>query len=328
MPVDTTKLNGKQIKDGTINLIGLYSSLGLGLGDDGKALVYTHLPTPTINYQSIKFTKISGVPGVLTPGLALIVNPAGDGVVTSQIVTSVNGGSGAITLNNADQIAEGVTNKYFNGKTTDQLTEGATNKYFNGKTTSDLTEGTNLYWTNGRFDTRFGTAFSAKNIQDLNNVDITGITDGDILKYNLALTKFDKLTLNSVNVPLNPPINDGLANQTNVQGALLKLFSINLTSEYTLLNSETAVHDDVGIFVIQDGDFPADSFIATIDDSNQLTNITSLIAGSIFNFTNTPANAKVNVFSFDNDPGVPVVWRIKIDNQTANSKTILVRKLL
>lgn len=38
--------------------------------------------------------------------------------------------------------------------TTDDLTEGSTNKYFNGKTTDDLSEGsTNIYFNNGTLDT-------------------------------------------------------------------------------------------------------------------------------------------------------------------------------
>ena len=99
-------------------------------------------------------------------------------------VISVNGQSGAVDLT-ADNIDEGTTNKYFNGKysddlpegstnlyfatgfaaattdglaegttnkyapaTTDGLTEGTTNKYFNGKYSDDLPEGsTNLYFS-------------------------------------------------------------------------------------------------------------------------------------------------------------------------------------
>jgi len=51
-----------------------------------------------------------------------------------------------LSTQTTDNLTEGSTNKYFNGKTTDDLTEGSTNKYFNGKTTDDLTEGsTNKY---------------------------------------------------------------------------------------------------------------------------------------------------------------------------------------
>ena len=51
-----------------------------------------------------------------------------------------------VGINNTDDIPEGSTNKYFNGKTTDDLTEGSTNKYdidhFTGKTQDDLPDGT------------------------------------------------------------------------------------------------------------------------------------------------------------------------------------------
>ena len=47
---DPTKLNGKQIKPGSIIFAELFSSLGLGSLDDGKALVYTHTPTPVVDF--------------------------------------------------------------------------------------------------------------------------------------------------------------------------------------------------------------------------------------------------------------------------------------
>ena len=56
--------------------------------------------------------------------------------ITSK-VDSVNSQTGAVTLD-ADDIAEGATNKYFNGKNTDDLPEGATNKY-NATHTGEIT---------------------------------------------------------------------------------------------------------------------------------------------------------------------------------------------
>ena len=51
-----------------------------------------------------------------------------------------------VGINDTDDISEGSTNLYFNGKTTDDLPEGSTNKYdidhFSGKTQDDLPDGT------------------------------------------------------------------------------------------------------------------------------------------------------------------------------------------
>jgi len=325
-----TKLNGKQIKDGTINLIALFSTLGLGALDDGKALVYTHTPTPTVNFQKVKFTKINGIPNTLTAGMALVVNATLDGVDLVPIVKTFNGAPGDIVFNNTDQMTEGAINKYFNGKTTDQLPQGTTNLYFNGKTTTDLPEGTNLYWTNGRFDTRFAFAIAATNIQDLANVDLTGISNGDILKYNLALTKFEKLTLEASVVALNPTIDDGSGTPlADVQSLLSVITTRSLMTNYVLtLTGDTAIIPDPGMYIIQNDADLADSVIMTVSDATQASNLTSLIGSSIFNFTNTPANGKINLYSEDTDPGAPVVWRIKIDNQTAGSASVTVRKLM
>lgn len=72
----------------------------------------------------------------------------------SDAVLSVNGQTGAVVLD-TDDVAEGVTNKYY--------TEARFNTSFSGKSTTDLTEGTNLYYTQARFDA----AFTAKDTDDL-----------------------------------------------------------------------------------------------------------------------------------------------------------------
>ena len=320
---DPTKLNGKQIKPGSIIFAELFSSLGLGSLDDGKALVYTHTPTPVVDFQNVKFTKISGVPGSLTPGLAVIINPAGDGIVTSPFVRSFNGGGGDAIFNNTDQMTEGAVNKYFSGKTTDDLPEGSIRKYFSGKTTTDLAEGTNLYWTNARFDTRFGTAFGAKNIQDLNNVDITGIADGDVLKYNLTLTKFEKLTLNASVVPLSPSINDGITTHTLLQPLVAELNNRNRYFGSTLLTLTSVSYSEGGMYIVYDEDAMADAFIISFDQVNGLFFITAFVGVTIFNPSNVPANGKVNVYA----TGGPGTFQITVDNQTLITKNIRLRKV-
>ena len=124
-------------------------------------------------------------------------------------VTSVNGQTGVVVLD-SDDITEGVSNLYY--------TSARFDADFATKTTTDLAEGTNLYYTQGRFDT----AFAAKNTDDLSegvtnlyftdarvtaspavvantakvsadgsvgthsDVDLTGISIGDVLEWNGA----------------------------------------------------------------------------------------------------------------------------------------------
>lgn len=74
--------------------------------------------------------------------------------VSSNDVNSVNGETGVVVLD-TDDIAEGATNKYFNGKDTDDLPEGAVNEYY----------------TDAKVDTRIGLA----SIDDLADVDTTTV---------------------------------------------------------------------------------------------------------------------------------------------------------
>ena len=55
-----------------------------------------------------------------------------------------------------------------------------------GFDTDDLTEGTNLYYTDTRFDTRLGN----KSIGDLSDVNLTGVANNKILKYDSSTSKF------------------------------------------------------------------------------------------------------------------------------------------
>ena len=82
----------------------------------------------------------------------------------------------------------------FTAKSTTNLSEG-TNLYYTdaradaritAADTGDLSEGSNLYYTNARADARIGAA----SINDISNVDLTGIADGQFLKWNAATSKF------------------------------------------------------------------------------------------------------------------------------------------
>lgn len=93
-------------------------------------------------------------------------------VPTSTGITSVNGDSGpTVTLD------------------TDDIAEGTTNLYFNGKTTSDLTEGTNLYYTDAR----------------VRDAVLTGLTPGfsAIVATDTILQAFNKIAPLSSNAALN-----------------------------------------------------------------------------------------------------------------------------
>ena len=56
----------------------------------------------------------------------------------------------------------------------------------NQVSTADVPEETNLYYTNGRADARI----AAASVGDLDNVDLTGVADDDILKYDSASSSF------------------------------------------------------------------------------------------------------------------------------------------
>ena len=91
--------------------------------------------------------------------------------------------SGTITGVSTDDVSEG-TNLYYTTAraNTDFDTRLAT------KTTDDLTEGsTNLYYTDTRADNRISLA----SINDLADVDTTGVANGKILKYNSTTSKFE-----------------------------------------------------------------------------------------------------------------------------------------
>ena len=132
----------------------------------------------------------------------------------SGAVASVNGLTGAVTLN-TDSVNEGSTNQYYTNarwdtrlgtKTTDNLTQGSINKYYSdtlsrgalgagtgisynsgtgtislNATSDNVTEGsTNLYYTSARFDTRLGQS----NLNAFADVANTTPTTGQALAWN------------------------------------------------------------------------------------------------------------------------------------------------
>ena len=67
--------------------------------------------------------------------------------------------TGSVFADNSTILVDGVSGKITLGNnSTDDLPEGSTNKYINGKTTDDLPEGSsNEYYTNAKFDTQLST---------------------------------------------------------------------------------------------------------------------------------------------------------------------------
>ena len=136
---------------------------------------------------------------------------------------------GRIAAATTDDLTEGVTNLYFTdaradgriaAATTDDLTEGSTNLYHTdgrveaviaASDTDDLSEGlTNLYYTDGRasaaapvqsVNTQSGAVvLSASDVGalpdsaelgDLADVDVTGVTDGQLIAYNATNDKWE-----------------------------------------------------------------------------------------------------------------------------------------
>lgn len=104
-----------------------------------------------------------------------------------------------ISNHDTDALSEGSTNLYFtdarvttriNSTSIDALSDVDT-------TTSAPTTGQTIVWDGAKFvpgdsfsQSDFNTAFAAKNIGDLNDVDTTGITNGQTIIYDTAQTKF------------------------------------------------------------------------------------------------------------------------------------------
>ncbi len=176
------------------------------------------LTLPTVANRSNKYLAFDGSGNVTASTTASSLNDLTDvdttGVATDKIL-KYNGTQWAIADDNnfsatdfdtrlatktTDDVAEGSTNKYFNGKTTDALTEGSTNLYYTSaranadfdtklatKTTDNLTEGsTNLYYTDSRVATKVGTM----NIGDLADVNTTGVANDQFLKYNASANEW------------------------------------------------------------------------------------------------------------------------------------------
>ena len=100
----------------------------------------------------------------------------------------------------------------------------------NQVSTADVPEQTNLYYTNVRADARI----AAASVGDLSNVDLTGVADDDILKYDSASSSFKVEA-------------DRIANHLTTKGDLLAFSTEETrmgigTNTYILTADSTATH--------------------------------------------------------------------------------------
>jgi len=86
-----------------------------------------------------------------------------------------------ITAADTGDLSEGSNLYYTNARADARVDAG-----FAAKSTTNLAEGTNLYFTNARADARIGAA----SVGDISNVDLTGIADGQFLKWDSGNSKF------------------------------------------------------------------------------------------------------------------------------------------
>ena len=113
-------------------------------------------------------------------------------------VDSVNGATGVVVLD-TDDVSEGSTNLYY---TDGRASAAAPVQSVNGATgsitltTTEITEGTNLYFTTARADAQI----AAANINDLNDVVITGVADNQALIYDSASSEWKNEALPSAPV--------------------------------------------------------------------------------------------------------------------------------
>ena len=179
------------------------------------------LTLPTVANRSNKYLAFDSSGNVTASTTASSLNDLTDvdttGVANGKIL-KYNGAQWAIADDNnfsntdfdtrlatktTDDLTEGSTNKYINGKTTDDLPEGLTtgsNLYYTSarantdfdtrlatKNTDNVAEGsTNLYYTDARVATKVGTM----NINDLADVNTTGVTNDQFLKYNASANEW------------------------------------------------------------------------------------------------------------------------------------------
>ena len=290
------------------------------------------------NIGSLADIDITGIAN----GEVLIYNSTSgnweNGPVPSAPVSSVFGRTGAVTAQTGDyttsQVNEG-TNLYytqarfdtaFSAKTTDDLTEGATNLYFtnarassaapvqsvNGATgtvvltTTEVSEGTNLYYT----DARVNTVISATDIGDLNDISITGVSNGEVLIYNSTSGNWE-----------NGPVPSAPVTSVNTQTGAVVLDTddisqgaTNLYYATSLFNTDFATKDTDDLTEGATNLYYATSLFNT-DFSAKTTDDLTEGATNLY-FTNARASAASPVQSVNGATGTVVLTTTNISEGT------------
>ena len=119
--------------------------------------------------------------------------------VYGNVTGNVTGTVSDISNHDTDALSEGSTNLYFtNARVTTRINATSIDALSDvDTTTSAPTSGQTIVWDGAKFvpgdsfsQSDFNTAFAAKNVGDLNDVDTTGVTNGQTLVYDTAQTKF------------------------------------------------------------------------------------------------------------------------------------------
>jgi len=185
---------------------------------------------------------------------------------------------------------------------------------------SSMSPATNqlLTWTGSQWDAQ--TLEVVQDIQDLNNVDVTGVANGKILKYNAALN--------------NP---DGSTGGWVVGDEAFSSFDL----DFTLAGKSVGLFGDFAMTGLQ---APADGQYLLWDDANgywkpgdinfdssAVQSITADVTGSVFGDDSTllvdGVNSKVllnnGVINIDNDSVVSTTALVNISNPTEPTSTVL-----
>jgi len=270
--------------DATAASFTLYLPTAVGISGAEYLIKKIDLSSNTITIQPAGTETIQGSASVTLSQQDEVIDIKSDGTdwriisrtnTANQSVVSVFGRTGSIIAQsgdyNTDQVPEGTTNLYFNGKTTDNLPEGTTNKYdidhFAGKTQDDLPDGTTYKQYNPASVAITGGSITG--ITDLSITDGgTGASDAATARANLGAAasgaNSDITSLSGLTTPLSK--GQGGTGNTTGDAATLSGYSPSLTPAVNDI-PVVAGRPNMGNFIIT-GIHPATSATLTSNISS------------------------------------------------------------